>query len=119
MSSLVRTTSVLILGREYKVRTTEDEDFVHEVAEYVDTLMNRISTKMASGTASQIAVLAALNIAEELFRAKRNGFPSAPAEDEVEGRLRALSSRLSEMLDGAESAKTRTKGAPARTAVTA
>jgi cell division protein ZapA len=95
MSPDVRTISVHILGHEYKVRSTEDGDFVRDVALYVDELMHQISSKMTAGTPSQIAVLAALNIAEELFRERRNSGSSDVQE--VETRLRTVLSRLGEI----------------------
>jgi cell division protein ZapA len=104
MNHDARTTSVVILGRDYKIRTTESEEFVHEVAAYVDGMMNRISSKMSSGTTSQIAVLAALNIAEELFRERRNGHAPASASTEENGvdvndRVIALLHRLDELVE--------------------
>ena len=98
MTSDFRTTSVMILGREYKIRTNESEEFVHSVAVFVDDMMSRISSKMLSGTTSQVAVLAALNIAEELFRERRVAHVSpAGANDEVTERLRSMSLRLDEV----------------------
>jgi cell division protein ZapA (FtsZ GTPase activity inhibitor) len=94
----VRTISVHILGHEYKVRSTEDGAFVREVALYVDELMHQISAKMSSATPSQIAVLAALNVAEELFRVRRNGGSGAPGEaQEIEVRLKGVLARLGEV----------------------
>jgi cell division protein ZapA len=87
-------TSVHILGHEYRIRSTEEPAFVREVALYVDEVMHRISSRMTAGTKSQIAVLAALNIAEELFRERRNGTGMDP--EELEQRLRALLQRLDE-----------------------
>jgi len=104
MSSDVRTISVHILGHEYKVRSTEGGDFVREVALYVDELMHQISSKMATGTTSQIAVLAALNIAEELFRERRNG--GGPDSREIEARMRAVLARLEEVGDRVPSRET-------------
>ena len=95
MSTDVRTISVHILGHEYKVRSTEDGEFVREVALYVDELMHQISSKMSTGTTAQIAVLAALNIAEELFRERRGG-KDRDAE-EFETRMRTVLARLDEM----------------------
>ena len=97
MSSEVRTTSVHILGHEYKIRSTEDGAFVREVALYVDELMHQISSKMTTGTTAQIAVLAALNIAEELFRERRNG--TGPSSKEVQERMRALLNRVEEITE--------------------
>ena len=104
MSPDVRTVSVHILGHEYKVRSTEDGAFVREVALYVDELMHQISSKMSTGTASQIAVLAALNIAEELFRERRNGGARPPKE--IEARLRAVLARLNKVGEPASPAGT-------------
>jgi cell division protein ZapA len=98
MSSDARTVSVHILGREYRIRSTEDGDFVREVARYVDELMRQISEKMTSGTTTQIAVLAALNVAEELFRGRRDGGGEA-APDELEARMRGMLERLDEIVD--------------------
>jgi len=95
MSPDVRTISVHILGHEYKVRSTEDGEFVREVALYVDELMHQISSKMATATPSQIAVLASLNIAEELFRERRGD--GRRDTDEVETRLRTVLARLDEI----------------------
>jgi len=95
MSPDVRTISVHILGHEYKVRSTEDGEFVREVALYVDELMHQISSKMASATPSQIAVLAALNVAEELFRERRGG--RGEDDGELETRLKIVLARLAEI----------------------
>jgi cell division protein ZapA len=95
MSSEARTTSVHIHGHEYRIRSTEGDEFVREVALYVDEVMHRISSRMTSGTAAQVAVLAALNIAEELFRERRNG--EAVPSRQIDDRLRALLQRLEEI----------------------
>jgi cell division protein ZapA len=95
MSSEARTTSVHIHGHEYRIRSTEDGEFVREVALYVDEVMHRISSRMTSGTASQVAVLAALNIAEELFRERRDG--QSVSSQQIDERVRALLKRLEEI----------------------
>jgi cell division protein ZapA len=97
MDSEVRTTSVRILGRDYRIRTSADEAFVQEVARFVDGEMEKIAAGTRTGTVTQVAVLAALNIAEELFRERRGG-DSREGGDEVEERLRAILSRLDEIL---------------------
>jgi cell division protein ZapA len=97
MGSEPRTVSVHILGNEYKIRSTEEGDFVRDVALYVDELMHRISSRMTTGTQTQVAVLAALNIAEELFRERRDGHAAGDA-DEVNSRLEALVGRVEEII---------------------
>ncbi|MGQ0722764.1 MAG: cell division protein ZapA [Candidatus Eiseniibacteriota bacterium] len=95
MSSEARTVSVQILGQEYKIRSTEDAAFVREVAVHVDEAMRAISARMTSATATQLAVLAALNFAEELLRERRNG---GGGHDEADERLRAVLRRLDEIV---------------------
>lgn len=97
-----RAMTVHILGHEYKIRSTESGDFVRDVALYVDELMHQISSKMSTGTQTQVAVLAALNIAEELFR-ERRGEPGQPHDDpaEVNERISALVSRVDEIIEHA------------------
>jgi cell division protein ZapA len=100
MAPEVRTTSVHILGNEYKIRSSEDGDFVREVALYVDELMHQISSKMTTGTTSQIAVLAALNLAEELFRERRNPGGNGNGPNEADSRMSALVARIDEIIEG-------------------
>jgi cell division protein ZapA (FtsZ GTPase activity inhibitor) len=98
MSSEARTVSVQILGQEYKIRSTEDAAFVREVAVHVDETMRAISARMTSATATQLAVLAALNFAEELLRERRNGGGGGGGGDEADERLRAVLRRLEEIV---------------------
>jgi cell division protein ZapA len=104
MSSSAHTTSVRILGHEYKIRSTESGEFVRQVALYVDELMHQMSSRMNSGTTSQIAVLAALNIAEELFRERRSGAVGSKAE--LEKRLKSVIGRLDEIVPAKRDTKT-------------
>ena len=97
MSQKIQTTTVRILGHEYRIRSAEKSEFVREVALYVDELMHQISSKLTTGTQAQIAVLAALNIAEELFRERRNGGRGTPSE--VDERMRAVIGRLEEIVE--------------------
>ena len=93
--------TVHILGNEYRIRSTESGEFVREVALHVDELMHRIASRMNAGTSSQVAVLAALNLAEELLRERRNGTGGVAAE-EIDDRLRALANRVDEIIDTAK-----------------
>jgi cell division protein ZapA len=91
-----RTTTVKILDHEYKIRSSESAEFVQEVALYVDDVMRGISSRMSTVTSAQVAVLAALNIAEELFRERRDG---RNGDGDVEERVRALVTRLGEVAE--------------------
>jgi cell division protein ZapA len=59
---------VEINGQRYPIRSTLDSDYVLRLASYVDEKMRAASDAMPSADSVRLAVLAALNIADELFR---------------------------------------------------
>jgi cell division protein ZapA len=59
---------VNIFGAEYVLKATENEDQIKQIAAYVDQKMREVNTTQALGSNLKIAILAALNIAEELFQ---------------------------------------------------
>lgn len=66
-----RATTVTILGQEYTVRGGDDPEYVHAIARYVDDRMREVAQGSHQVSSAKIAILAALNIAEELFRERR------------------------------------------------
>jgi cell division protein ZapA len=66
-----RSTTVEILGREYRIRGSADEAYVREVASYVDAKLREVAKVVSSPSPDRAAVLAAMNIADELFQARR------------------------------------------------
>jgi cell division protein ZapA len=66
-----RATSVEILGREYRIRGSADEDYVREVARYVDAKLREVSQGATLPSSERVAILAAMNIADELFQLRR------------------------------------------------
>ena len=63
-----RVIPVEIHGQRYPIRSTLDVQYVHEIASYVDEKMRAAAESTPSGDSVRLAVLAALNIADELFR---------------------------------------------------
>jgi len=63
---------VNIYGQEYPIKSEADIDYVQRVAEYVDRKMKEIAEKIPGRTQTQIAVLAALNIADDLFKERED-----------------------------------------------
>lgn len=85
---------VKIFNSEYTLKV-EDENLAYKVAEYVDKMMNELHDKFPEQSILTIAILTALNIAEELFRERANrGY----IEGEIEDLLRGLSSRVDMIL---------------------
>lgn len=64
-------TSVTIYGQEYTVRGGEDAEYVREIAEFVDQRMREVAGSTSQITSLRVAILAALNIADELFQERR------------------------------------------------
>ena len=59
-----------ILGEEYKIKTDMDKDAAILITNYVNKQIEEIVKKVGYASQTKIAVLAALNIAMELFLEK-------------------------------------------------
>jgi cell division protein ZapA len=64
-----RVVTVEIHGQRYPIRSTLDPEYVAELATYVDEKMRLAARESPGGDTMKLAVLAALNIADEFFRA--------------------------------------------------
>src|SRR5437899_11125699 len=65
-----RVIPVEIYGQRYPIRSTLDPDYVARLALYVDEKMRAASDSTPTSDSLRLAVLAALNIADELFRCR-------------------------------------------------
>jgi cell division protein ZapA len=70
--------SVEINGQRYPIRSTLDKEYVARLASYVDEKMRAAADASPTSDGLRLAVLAALNVADELFRCRdgavaRNG----------------------------------------------
>jgi cell division protein ZapA len=70
--------SVHINGQIYPIRSSLDQEYVARLAAYVDERIKVVTDATPSGDSVRVTVLAALNIADELFRCRdavqaRNG----------------------------------------------
>ena len=63
---------VEIHGHQYPIRSGLDPIYVAELAAYVDQKMRVAARETSAGDTLKVAVLAALNIADECFRARAN-----------------------------------------------
>jgi cell division protein ZapA len=68
-----RLVTVDINGLRYPIRSTLDPAYVADLAAYVEEKMQLASRESPAGDTLKIAVLAALNIADECFRARLEG----------------------------------------------
>lgn len=59
---------VNIFGTEYTLRADNDGKMVEKIAQYVDEKMREIDRNQTLKSTTRVAILAALNITEELFQ---------------------------------------------------
>lgn len=71
--------TVTIMGEEYVLRGTSSPDEMYRVGRYVDQLMKKLSAKNIQMSRHKIAVLAALNLADELLKYREEAVPSGKA----------------------------------------
>lgn len=70
MSEPERVVTVLIQGQRYPIRSTLDQEYIARLAAYVDERIRIAGEASPSGDSVRLSVLAALNIADELFRCR-------------------------------------------------
>ena len=91
----VSVTTVQIFGQEYKISGFEDRSYVQRVAGFVDERMRELSQASSSLSQERLAVLTALNIADELFQESKR---SSETLLSVERRADALIAQLDQCL---------------------
>ena len=88
--------SVEIFGQTYNVRGEGDPNYLAELARFVDTRMREVAAQVATVDPVKIAILAALNIADEFsrYRKQREEHGSGSWIEKTE----ELSERLSKVI---------------------
>jgi cell division protein ZapA len=89
-----RVVPVFILGQRYPIRSTLEPAYIVELAGYVEEKMKAAAEVGTAHDTLRLAVLAALNIADEMFRCRETAGERARA---VVDRTRAIE----QMLDAA------------------
>ncbi len=82
MSREPKLVQVEIFGQTYRLRADEDAAYVEELAAYVDEKMREMARQTRAVDSLKVAILAALNIADERRRALRSGEGAEPAGGE-------------------------------------
>jgi len=87
---------VQIFGQSYSIRGEADQTYIQDVAAYVDRKMREITEKVPVTSLSKVAVLASLNIADELFKERATNHDRQDWLDRHAARLNAV---LEEVLE--------------------
>ena len=104
------TTEVEIFGSTYVIRGGQEPAYLAELAVEVDRRMRELSGHVAHAEPSRLAILAALNLADELSRNRRSWDGERGA---IESRVTELSELLDRVLKGSESSGRESHGAGA------
>ncbi|MGH9792913.1 MAG: cell division protein ZapA [Candidatus Acidiferrales bacterium] len=89
-----KTIRIDIFDQSYNLRGALDEDYVQQLAAYVDGKMRAIAEQTRTIDSMRVAVLAALNIADELH-ALRN------RQSDLEGQIRQRTERALDLVEQA------------------
>ena len=90
--SQTRVVHVDIQGQRYAIRSALDPKYVADIAAFVDSRLDLAGRELATSDSVRIAVIAALNIADELFRARL---------DTADGKVQARAAELERLVDAA------------------
>jgi cell division protein ZapA len=88
---MMPSTEVQIYGSSYSVRGSDNQEYLQGLADLVDRKMREIAQHAAAADPGRLAILAALNLADELFRFQQL---QAGERVEIEAKLAALNKKL-------------------------
>lgn len=88
---MMRDIPIDIAGQEIKIRSDEDEDYVRSLASFVDEKMREVGHGRNGVTTLNLALIAALTIADELHKLRKSG-------EEIESSLDRLSARVEDSI---------------------
>jgi len=86
------TVVVNIGGKDFKIKGDAGKDFLRDLAAYVDGKIKEIKEKTEVVDMQSLAVLASLNIAEELHHLRHE--KAQAADSELQAKLNALTQQL-------------------------
>jgi len=86
------TEKVEIFGQEYRIKGAGNPQYIHKIAGYVDKKMREIAHSSGIMSQSRIAILAALNVADELYQEREE-------RERLQAELEGRAARLGELLD--------------------
>ena len=96
MSEANNQVKISIFGQEYSVKAPADPDYIKKIAQYLDEKMREVQSGFSSTQSStRIAILAGMNITDELFTAKQSGeIDSSDAEQKISSLIELIDDTL-------------------------
>ena len=102
MADQARVVTVEIGGQRFPIRSTLDQSYVTELAAYVDGKMRAASEAVPAADGIGLAILVALNLADELFRCRDK-------QSSATGDINERALRLEQLLDDVLAQPTRAR----------
>ncbi|MFO7652451.1 MAG: cell division protein ZapA [Candidatus Krumholzibacteriia bacterium] len=87
------TVTVTIFGHQYTLRGDADPEYVEKVAGFVDRKMQEVADSSSAMSTTKVAILAAINVADELFRERQKRHEALAMLDEKTGEMARLLDR--------------------------
>ncbi len=86
MESPKGSAKVTIFGNDYHIQACEDPEYIEQIARYVDGKMRELQGRSTVSSSTKIAILVAMNIADELHKERRhrNGWQNEVDEKTAE-----------------------------------
>ena len=78
---------IQIYGKTYSLKSSSDQMNMEEVAAYVDAKMRELAAARSKTSSADLAVLAALNIAQELIELQKQNNANDKSHEEKIGRM--------------------------------
>ena len=85
-------TEVYILGQKYTIKGDAPEEYIRELASFVDKKLKEVYNASPNITPVKASILAALDIADELFRLKNE-------QEELTKHIEEKTERLASLFD--------------------
>ena len=96
MSNESNQVQISIFGQEYSVKAPADPNYIKKIAEYLDGKMREVQSGFSSTqSATRIAILAGMNITDELFSNKQtDDAESSEAEEKISSLIELIDDSL-------------------------
>jgi cell division protein ZapA len=91
-STPTQVVEVKIYNQTYYIRGEGDTEYIQQLAAYIDQRMREVSAGTMTADSLRVAILAALNIADELYKMRRK-------IEQIDNTINERSTEFSQLLD--------------------
>ena len=88
---------VKIMGQRYKVKSEESDEYIHQLAEFVNKQLAELQQHSSTVNLHNLAILTALNLADGLFKCQAR---HAQTKKEMGERLRRVLGLIETNMEG-------------------